>query len=136
MKVIFILLVLVSSVLPQTAQVKEVLPDKSLIIEFEGVEYRALTAEKIRSIMVDKEDLRLTKESFSKLEERFSAYRDVAENYRLASIKIEKLETEKVIGERDFWKTQYESEKKLRLKFESNMKSCSGKVLFVRFCLF
>lgn len=108
---------------------KEKLPDGSLIIEYEGIEYRALPPSLMREILKRKTELELTKQEFVE-------YKDKSEQLVLSIKMAQKKEVEALSADRDFWKDKFYVVDKDRLSYAGKLSKCSGKVLLIRFCWF
>jgi hypothetical protein len=86
------------------AIINERLPDGSVILEMDGVRYRALPPEKLR------------------------------EEARVAALELAEVELKKKDERVAFWEGQYLAEEKLRKNYERIVKSCTGKILIARLC--
>lgn len=114
--------------------IKERLPDNTLIIEVEGVEYRALPPTKMREVVLKLERLKVLETDYITLETSFTEYRHKTEEARLKAEELKQAELAKAAESGKFWEGEYLKEQKLRENYEHILKGCTGKVVIVRFC--
>lgn len=114
--------------------IKQRLPDSTLIIEVDGVEYRALPPAKMKEVLTKLEMGRLSEESRVRLESDFAKFRTDTSTAMGLAEELKAKELEKASLQTKFWEGEYLKEQKLRLDYENILKSCSGKIVIVRFC--
>jgi hypothetical protein len=121
---------------PEKVEIVRSLQDGSYIVKIDNVLYKALPPNDVKQILLDRNELRVLKEDYQGLEAKFNIYKQL-DSQRIAardSYWGETIQQEQ--SRTTFWKGEYEKELALRSKYEKNMKSCSGKLIFFRLCTF
>jgi hypothetical protein len=116
------------------AIINERLPDGSVILEMDGVRYRALPPEKLREVVIKLETGRVAEERVKTLTEDFNTFKALSEEARVAALELAEVELKKKDERVAFWEGQYLAEEKLRKNYERIVKSCTGKILIARLC--
>lgn len=114
--------------------IKEWLPDGTVIIQIEDVQYRALPPEKMREVVTKLEAAKVTQEAYTTLQADFQTFRVKTEEARQIEAEKSALQIKKAVEQADFWSTEYMKENKLRLERDKFLKSCTGKIVFFRIC--
>lgn len=120
----------------QTATVKEKLPDGSYIVTItDGIiaDYRALPPSKIREILKDKEELAGLRISNSETLKKFAEFQKLSEEQLRTEKEVSALMIRQERIQTDFYRSEYEKEKKLRISFGDTLASCK-KFLWWRIC--
>ena len=113
----------------------ETLPDGTIIVVVGGVKYRGLNADAMRNVLKITEDYKLVKGMLTETEKAYEQYKTLTAQ-KLAAVDADhKIEINKEVVQREFWKSEYTKEKELRLKFQGIVDGCSGKIIFFRVCI-
>jgi len=119
---LLIVLLLSLSVMAQT--ITEKLPDGTYIVQIEGIEYRALPPQKVKKILEYKNDAKTFKEYSKQLQDEVNNLRGLLKTQDAMTEDKIKLSTDNLKNQIVFWQSEYNKEKSLRVKYESNLKRC------------
>lgn len=121
---------------PDTITIVEKLADGSYVVSINGAEYRALPPSKVKEILQDRESLKLTKAELAELYKSFNQYKVTSAEAQKSAVDVVEKDKTLILGQRNFFESEYTKEYKLRTKYEKNLKRCTGKVIFFRLCVF
>lgn len=115
--------------------VKERLPDGSLVIEFEGTEYRALPPNQMREVLKRLGAYEVLQADYTTLQTDFNLFRQTTEKARITEAEKTALEFQKKDERILFFSGEHLAEKQLREKYEHILKGCTGKIVLFRLCI-
>lgn len=114
----------------------ETLEDGTVIVTVGGKSYRGLPPEKMREVLVWKETSKHFEEAYNTEVKNFDAYRKLKQSEVVKLTEKTDLEKASLGKDVSFYKSEYEKEKALRIRFEKQLKSCTGKIILFRLCTF
>lgn len=138
MRVIIIMLLLTAPIISQTVgeqvTIKEVLPDGSFITESNGKEYRAISSEQMRKIQIIKSERDSYRTQTDQLSEKIVELKETTEKLLAVKQKQFDLRENQLNSQLEFWKSEYEKERKLTDNLSGYVNKCSFRFLGLRVC--